>query len=190
MSRPIAKRQAVMDSALKLFVEKGIEATTTRDIAQLAQAGEGTMFRHFKSKEELAWYLFHENLEAFMKQLEPAVAAQSKTQGKIRAMVEAGYTLYETNPVLCTFLLLTEHSAARRMPENYRTPINLIFTVIVEGQKRGEVRSMDPALAAALLFGAIIRVPVFKHGGQIQRDLREMVDEVTEACFKMIAAQL
>ena len=36
MSRPIAKRQDVMDAALKLFVEKGIEETTTRDIAELA----------------------------------------------------------------------------------------------------------------------------------------------------------
>jgi AcrR family transcriptional regulator len=187
MSRPIAKRQHVMEAALQLFVEKGIEGTTTREIAQLAKAGEGTMFRHFKSKEELAWHLFHENLTSFVNHLEESIAGQATTKGKIHSMVEAGYNLYETNPLLCTFLLLTEHSAARRMPENYKTPINLVLAAIEEGQKNGEVRAMDPSLAAALVFGAITRVPVFKHAGLISRDLREMVDEVTEACFKMIA---
>ena len=146
------------------------------------------MFRHFKSKEELAWHLFHENLEIFMKHLEGSVAGLSTAKGKIRAMVEAGYSLYETNPVLCTFLLLTEHSAARRMPEDYKTPINLILAVIEEGQKKGEIRAMDPSLAAALIFGAIIRVPVFKHAGHITGDLRGKVEEVTNTCFKMIAA--
>ncbi|HEY5040361.1 MAG TPA: TetR/AcrR family transcriptional regulator [bacterium] len=177
-----------MDAALKLFVKKGIEETTTRDIAELAKAGEGTMFRHFKSKEELAWHLFRENLETFMKHLEESVAGQRTAKGKIRSMVEAGYNLYETDPILCTFLLLTEHSAARRMPENYKTPINLILTVIEEGQKKGEIKSINSSLAAALIFGAIIRVPVFKHAGHITGDLRKMVDEVTDACFKMVAA--
>ena len=187
MSRPIAKRQHVMEAALQLFVEKGIEGTTTREIAQLAKAGEGTMFRHFESKDELAWHLFNENLTTFVNRLEESISKQSNTKGKIRSMVEAGYTLYETNPLLCTFLLLTEHSAARRMPENYKTPINLVMRAIDEGQKKGEARMMDPSLAAALVFGAITRVPIFKHAGLIKRDLREMVDEVTDACFKMIA---
>ena len=187
MSRPIAKRQHVMEAALQLFVEKGIEGTTTREIAQMAKAGEGTMFRHFKSKDELAWHLFNENLTTFVTHLEENISGQTTTKGKIRSMVEAGYTLYETNPLLCTFLLLTEHSAARRMPENYKTPINLVMHAIDEGQKKGEARMMDPSLAAALVFGAITRVPIFKHAGLIKRDLREMVDEVTESVWRMVS---
>ncbi|HTC21429.1 MAG TPA: TetR/AcrR family transcriptional regulator [bacterium] len=186
MSRPIAKRQNVMDAALKLFVEKGIEGTTTREIAELAHAGEGTMFRHFESKEELAWHLFNENLSAFVKHLEEAIAGQSTAKGKIRSMVEAGFTLYETDPILCTFLLLTEHSAARRMPPGYKTPINLILEVLEAGQKTGEVKPMNSHLAAALVFGAISRVPFFKRSGLVTRDLRELVDEVNETVWKMI----
>jgi AcrR family transcriptional regulator len=189
MSRTITKRQHVLDAALKLFVEKGIEGTTTREIAQLANAGEGTMFRHFESKEDMAWHLFHENLSSFMKQLEEGIAKEPTAKGKLRSMVEAGYTLYETDPILCSFLLLTEHSAARRMPENYPTPLNLVVQVIEEGQKTGEVRPMETHLAAALVFGAITRVPFFKRSQWITRDLREMVDEVTETIWKMVQNQ-
>ena len=187
MSRPIVKRQHVMEAALQLFVEKGIEGTTTREIAQLAKAGEGTMFRHFESKEELAWHLFHENLSSFMKRLEEGVTNQSTTKAKIGSMVKDCYSLYETNPVLCSFLLLAEHSAARRMGADYKTPISLLVEVIEGGQKKGEVRDIDSQLAAALVFGAVLRVPLFKRYKRVIRDLREMVDEVTDACFKMIA---
>ena len=188
MSRPIAKRQHVLDAALKLFVEKGIEGTTTREIAQKANAGEGTMFRHFESKEELAWHLFHENLTSFMKHLEEGAAAQTGAKAKIRSMVKDCYDLYESDPLMCSFLLLTEHSAARRMGEDYRTPITLLVEVIGQGQKAGEVRALDPQLAAALVFGAVLRIPLFKRYKRITRDLREMTDEVTDNVWKMVTA--
>jgi AcrR family transcriptional regulator len=188
MSRPVAKRQDVMEAALRLFVEKGIEGTSTREIAQLAHAGEGTMFRHFASKEDLAWHLFHDNLSSFMKQLEAVTVLQTSAKAKVRSMVEAGYTLYETNPVLCSFLLLTEHSAGRRMGPDYRTPITLMTEIIREGQQRGEIQPLGAHLAAALIFGAVIRVPIFKRSGLIVLDLREMVDEVTDRVWLMIRA--
>lgn len=186
MSRTITKRQHVLDAALKLFVEKGIEGTTTREIAHLANAGEGTMFRHFESKEDMAWHLFHENLVAFMKHLEEKVAGQTTAEDKIRSMIQACYDLYETDPVMCSFLLLTEHSAARRMGADYRTPISFLVEVIEQGQKAGEIRAMDSQLAAALVFGAVLRVPFFKRYRRITRDLREMVGEVTESVWQMI----
>lgn len=187
MSRPIEKRQHVMEAALQLFVERGIEGTTTREIALLAKAGEGTMFRHFESKEELAWHLFHENLTSFMAKLEEGVSKETGTKGKIRSMVKNCYELYESDPTLCSFLLLTEHSAARRMAADYRTPIALLVEVIEQGQKKGEILPMDPQLAAALVFGAVLRVPLFKRYKRVTGNLREKVDEITNACFKMIS---
>ena len=186
MSRPIFKRQHIHEAAMKLFVEKGIEGTTTREIAQAAKAGEGTMFRHYKSKEDLAWHLYHENLTSFMAKVEEGVAKAGTTKLKIRSMIADCFDLYETNPVLCSFLLLTEHSAAKRMGDDYKTPTSLLVDVIEEGRRKGEIRPMDPQLAAALVFGAAIRVPLFKYYKRVNRDLREMVDEVTDSVWKMI----
>jgi AcrR family transcriptional regulator len=189
MSRPVLKKDHITQAALKLFVEKGIEGTTTREIAQAANAGEGTMFRHFESKEDLAWRLFDGNLRDFTRKLEERLAPPAGTKGKLRVMIAECYSLYETDPILCSFLLLTEHSAARRMPKDYRTPIALLVEAIEAGQKAGEVRPMDPQLAASLVFGAALRVPLFKRVGRIRRDLREMVEEVLDSCWKMIAVE-
>jgi AcrR family transcriptional regulator len=186
MSRPILKRQHIHEAAMKLFVEKGIEGTTTREIAEAAKAGEGTMFRHYKSKEDLAWHLFDENLTRFLVELEDDIQRQPTTRQKIRAMVEKCYALFETDRTMCSYLLLSEHTVGRRMPPNYKTPITVLVALVEQGQALGDIRPMDPQLAAALVFGAVLRVPIFKIYGRVQRDLREMVEEVTETCWKMV----
>lgn len=186
LSRPIAKKDAITRAALELFVEKGIDGTTTRDIALKAEAGEGTMFRHYPSKEHLAWDLYDRNLRSFLLSLEEAVAPHPTFVDRLRAMTGCCYELYETDPILCTYLLLTEHSIARHMPEDYRTPIALLVEILEEGQSKGEVEPGDTQLQAALLFGALLRVPLFKHYKRIQTDLRELSAPMAEQVYRMV----
>lgn len=47
------RQEEVIQSALALFIEKGYKGTTTSEIAKMANISEVTLFRHFKSKEEL-----------------------------------------------------------------------------------------------------------------------------------------
>ncbi|ANZ59930.1 TetR/AcrR family transcriptional regulator [Secundilactobacillus paracollinoides] len=47
------KQQSVLKASLILFAEKGYENTSTQDIAKLAGCAEGTVFKHFKTKDAL-----------------------------------------------------------------------------------------------------------------------------------------
>lgn len=49
-----ATRKAILEAAQKLFSQQGFEATTTRDIAQAASIGVGTLFNYFSTKESVA----------------------------------------------------------------------------------------------------------------------------------------
>ncbi len=46
-------KQRIFDAAIRLFSENGFHATTTRVIAQFASVNEVTLFRLFKSKQQL-----------------------------------------------------------------------------------------------------------------------------------------
>jgi len=52
-SRKQATQDALLDAAYQLFSSKGFAATPTREIAELAGVNELTLFRHFKSKDNL-----------------------------------------------------------------------------------------------------------------------------------------
>ncbi len=48
-----AKQERILESATRLFAEKGYEAATTAEIAEAAEVGVGTLFRYAGSKAEL-----------------------------------------------------------------------------------------------------------------------------------------
>lgn len=54
------KRQALLDAALKLFVEFGFHGTPTSKIAKEAAVANGTLFHYFPSKEDLIIALYIE----------------------------------------------------------------------------------------------------------------------------------
>jgi AcrR family transcriptional regulator len=47
------KREAIVAAALAAFAGKGVDATTTREIAEAAETTERTLFKHFGSKDGL-----------------------------------------------------------------------------------------------------------------------------------------
>lgn len=47
------KQEQILNCGLELFAKNGYNATSTSQIAKLAEVSEGLIFRHFKSKEGL-----------------------------------------------------------------------------------------------------------------------------------------
>jgi AcrR family transcriptional regulator len=70
-SQPSSARQRLMQVALELFITQGITSTTTRQIAELAEVNEVTLFRQFGNKYGLVLALLEES--AFQKLAESLV---------------------------------------------------------------------------------------------------------------------
>jgi AcrR family transcriptional regulator len=56
-------RTRILDAAERLFGEKGIRATTLREIGAAAKANTGSIYFHFKTKGELTREVFRRRLE-------------------------------------------------------------------------------------------------------------------------------
>lgn len=72
------KQQAVLQACLKLFAEKGFERTSTADIAKEAQVAEGTVYKHFKTKQAILEAL----LQPLVTSVVPKVANEFITEIK------------------------------------------------------------------------------------------------------------
>lgn len=60
---PTSARDRILEAAFRLFCERGIDATATREIAAAADVNEVTIFRHFATKEGLVGAIIDQFLE-------------------------------------------------------------------------------------------------------------------------------
>ena len=74
-------RQAIADTARRLFAERGFEGVTVAEIARAADVAEKTVFNYFPTKEDL----FYSRLEAFEEELLAAIRGRAPGESAIVA---------------------------------------------------------------------------------------------------------
>ena len=173
-------------AALRLFVQKGIEGTTTKDIARAARVSEGALYRHFKSKDYLAYHLFSSHLHQFTQELAGRVRAVQGAKARLRIFIRECFEAFETERELFTFLILSEHRELSRFPLDRQHPGHLAQALVKEGQEAGEFRRQDPYIGAGLLIGGLIRLCLLRIHGNLRHDLRRETDGLTEQFWKAL----
>jgi AcrR family transcriptional regulator len=181
------KLPEILRAALNLFTEKGIHATTTKDIAKRAGVSEGALYRHFSSKQELAEDLYITHLSYFTAQLERSVLAAQTLKERLDALVDGCFRFFDEDRTLFTYLILSEHNELGRTSRKIRHLRHLVRDILVDGRKAGEVREGDLELYSAMIIGMIIRVAIFRIYGLLSGNLRDSAPEVSGACYRILA---
>ncbi len=78
------KEEKILQSAIKLFSQKGFSATTTSEIAKDAGVAEGTVFRYYKTKKHLLVKVMSKLIEVMSEELiaNPVVEMFKKNEVK------------------------------------------------------------------------------------------------------------
>jgi AcrR family transcriptional regulator len=184
-----ATKARISQAALELFVAKGVAEATVRDIAAAANVAEGTLYRHFTGKDELAWELFASNFAAFAGELDRRQSEQHSFAEKLAAMVEDFCTLFDQEPVLFSYLLLAQHDFLNRVPPDMPNPVDVVHQVIWRAMAEGELPRGDAALAAAMVMGIVLQSAVFKIYGRLTTNLTSLSDTLTSACLRVLKAK-
>ena len=153
-----ATREDIDRTALELFAAKGIRETTIRDIAKAAGIAEGTMYRHYAGKNDLARHLFFENYTAIGRELKEIQAAEATTKDKLDAMVRHFCDAYERDRDVFTYLFQTRHSHMQNLTARNPNPYLVFRGVIRAGMRRGEIPMQDPDVATSMVLGVILQV--------------------------------
>lgn len=180
-------KELISRTALGLFVEKGITATTIRDIASAAGVAEGTLYRHYESKEQLAWELFSTNYLAFARELDRLQEEYDTLKDKLAAMIRQFCAFFDRDPVLFSYLLLAQHAQLKKVTPEMQTAVTVLQKVIGQGMARGEVPEMDVELAAAMVLGLVLQVAVFKAYNRLSQNLSQVSETLVAACWRVLA---
>ena len=180
-------KELIARTALLLFVEKGITETTIRDIAGAAGIAEGTLYRHYESKDQLAWELFSTNYLAFARELDRLQQDYDTLRDKLAAMIRQFCTFFDRDPVLFSYLLLAQHAQLKKVTPEMQTAVTVLQKVIAQGMARREVPEMEVELAAAMVLGVVLEVAVFRAYNRITQDLSQLRETLVAACWRVLA---
>jgi AcrR family transcriptional regulator len=171
---PPAKR-AIVTAALDLFAERGIDGVSVRDIAARTGFTNPALFRHFRTKDELAYWLFETSYRAI------AVQLDGQRGRNLEDTIARSLALIERAPECVHYVFENLRRFFRQLPADLRARslLGTMRRLIEEEARAGRVRAdVDPSLAAAVIVGAlaqIARMAYFdelpKPPGQLAADL-------------------
>ena len=182
----VKPRHLIDKTALRLFVEKGVTATTIKDIAGTAGIAEGTIYRHYDSKHELAWELFAKNITELARNLDRCQQKHQALKDKLAAIINLCYSFFDTNPMLFSYLLLDHHGHIRKMTPDMPSPVRVLKNAIAEGMAAGEIPPADADVKTAMVLGLLIQVAVFKIYGRITQNLTSLAPTLVDNAWKIL----
>jgi AcrR family transcriptional regulator len=159
MSRkPSDAKEIILQSAVKLFTEKGFRNTAVHEITNDAQVNKALLFYYFKSKENL----FHVLVEDLMKSIADAIRTEVKKDRPADKKLKMLFKLYvqkylengEIMKILYTEIALPGACSPDVLNKFEEDILRLAGEVIREGIKTGLFASVDPRLSAMMLLGA------------------------------------
>jgi AcrR family transcriptional regulator len=136
-------RDRLLEAARELFTTDGYHATTTPVLAKRAGVAEGTIYRHFPSKQALLNAAYQDVHRWGAEQVRASVTMPGRTGERLMALGQAWLTAAESDParlrLLFAWRLPAELDAASlQSAEEFQQELHRL---IAHGKQEGSVRA-------------------------------------------------
>lgn len=179
-------RPKIERAAISLFISEGIDAATTRQIAEKADVSEGALYRHYKGKEELAEGLFMSIHDRMSKMLIEAALAGNTLKSRVFGLVEAYCQLADEDWELCCYHLLNLNRFLRKDIRREDDPVSLTEALITDLIDTGEIPDGDPALLGGMCLGVITQSAQNKAYNRLPGALSDYKDGMATAIIAIL----
>ena len=173
-------KRKIFEISMKLFAEKGYDATSIEEITATVGVAKGTLYYHFSSKEEIFNFLVEEGIKLLQNSVDIKIAKFSNYIDKLKAIVLIQIKIVVKYEDLITILLsqFWGNEARNKMcKENILAYVNKIETIVKEGIEKGEIKEGNPKAIASEIYGLICSSLVYKARNQEEIDVIKLYKE-------------
>lgn len=193
--RPKSFKPAILEAALHLFAENGYAATSVAEISKRSGAAEGTIFHHYRSKDELFLLIVKDIEDKLTSRLRSEVTERRFENGM--AMVEATISLYLDMASEMTvefaflfrnrfFLVAGEHPIYKSHFESiHGSFVDMLKIGLSIGRRDGSIVACDEEPTAVIIFAALNGLTLFNVLNL--QSVEECVAELKASVGRMLA---
>jgi AcrR family transcriptional regulator len=178
------KKEEILEKAVRLFLTKGYEKASMRDLGKAVGIQAPGLYHYFKNKKEIlkqinedSWQKFHEMI---LDEAEKVIDPEERIKLYIRNMIKYQFVLAEKTLIVDDSIPI-RHVKGRR--EEEREVIYFLRDTLRElTESKGLRNNINLTLAAFTLFSMVARIyRWYRPDGRL--NLEELTEQVTQLFF-------
>ena len=172
------KRQAILSAALELFVERGYYGTAVPAVADRAGVGAGTIYRYFRSKEDLVNTLYRQCKKELATHVLLGIAPDAPPREQFHQFWVRLAAFARKSPRIFSFLELHHHVSyldddSRAMQQRV---LDLATSFIVGLQAAKVVKPISAEVIMAIVYWSFVGLARCEQEGRLTLDDKSLAD--------------
>ena len=158
-------KRKIFETSMRLFAEKGYEATSIEEITATVGVAKGTLYYHFSSKEEIFDFLIEEGIKLLQNSVDIKTAKYANYLDKIKAIVLIQIKIVSRYENIITIILSQfwgKEKRNQKCKDLVYEYINQIEEIVKEGIAQGQIKAGDSKAIASEIYGLICSTLVYK----------------------------
>ncbi len=148
------KRQSIQQAVIQLMCREGLDAVTMERVAQEAGIAKGTIYLHYRDKQELLDDVKNSSLDPMVAKMEDIFASEAPADRKLQTYSLRYLNYFDERRDLFRILLyeraVLRAQGARFQGDRRRRLVEGAARVIRDGIAKGIFRDIDPDAVAAM----------------------------------------
>jgi len=181
------KREDVLEATLKITAEKGFVGTSTANIAEEAGVGMGTIYRYFKSKDDLFSALFNELRTKFINVLVSNYDFQLDLHSNFKNLVYVIVKYYIAHPYEFKYLERYSDSSLKIDQKFNATTMKLEpVQMMLNEEKHGvKFKNLPFFILFAMIYGPLVAIVNLVHMGKVELT-DELLNQIADSCWDSV----
>lgn len=182
-------KRKIFEIAMKLFSEKGYEATSIEEITATVGVAKGTLYYHFSSKEEIFNFLVEEGMKLLKNSIEIKTSKCNNTKDKLKAIMLIqikGIIKYESVLSIIFSQIYGNETRNQLCQDKVKEYITVIEKIIDEGIEKGELKKCNSQFLAYTIFSLTSSLMMYKKQIKKEYSIAELYVECESTIFNQI----
>jgi AcrR family transcriptional regulator len=159
------KLEEILEAASRVFSERDFHEVLIDEIAEAGGIGKGTVYRYFRTKEDLYFATILHGLDRLDGVLLAALPQEASPTKRLERLAREILKFFWKQRSLLMLLYRDERSLRARhggLRERHERLVRLVQAIILDGIERREYRGVDTHTAAEIFLGMIRGINVFR----------------------------
>lgn len=182
-------KRKIFETSMKLFAEKGYDATSIEEITANVGVAKGTLYYHFSSKEEIFGFLIEEGVKLLKNSIEIKTEKLENALDKIRAIVLIEIKILVKYEDFMTIVLREIWGSGERSnlcKKHVFEYIQMIEEIVEEGINKKEIIDGDKNVIASGIFGFTCSSLIYKMRTDKEINVLELYSEIEKTFIKKL----